>query len=147
MNKPSGDVIILHLCNKNHNHMMYASWDMECGRHIFCHFGPFFALLTLYWLWKLKFGKNVKKIWRYYPFTQVYQKWRLCNVWFLRYNATDSFLSVWVIFCPLTLLTTQKIKIKKKKKKGKKHPEILSLYMMVPEILDYFLPFYPPPPP
>ena len=128
MNKPSGDVIILHLCNKNHNHMMYASWDMECGRHIFCHFGPFFALLTLYWLWKLKFGKNVKKIWRYYPFTQVYQKWRLCNVWFLRYNATDSFLSVWVIFCPLTLLTTQKIKIKKKKKRKKTPRDIITLH-------------------
>ena len=68
----------------------------------FSHFGPIFALLTLYWLWKSKFGKNVKKAWKYYPFTQVYQKWRLCNVWFLRYNTTDSFLSVWVIFYPFT---------------------------------------------
>ena len=64
-------------------------------------------------------------------------------------------------FCPLTLLTTQKIKILKKKKK---HLEILSFYTcvsqmmiiwcMVPEISsttdeffvisDYVLPFYPP---
>ena len=29
MKKASGDVIILHMCTKNHNHMMYVSWDME----------------------------------------------------------------------------------------------------------------------
>ena len=28
----SGDVIILHMCTKNHNQMMYMSWDMECNR-------------------------------------------------------------------------------------------------------------------
>ena len=27
------DAIILHLCTKNHDHMMYACWDMECDRH------------------------------------------------------------------------------------------------------------------
>ena len=31
--KASGDVIILNLCNKKHNHMMYAYSDMECNRH------------------------------------------------------------------------------------------------------------------
>ena len=57
-------VIILHLCTKNHDHIMYASWDMECGWHRLCHFGPFFALLLHYWPWKLKSGKNVKNTWR-----------------------------------------------------------------------------------
>ena len=42
----SGDVIILHMCTKNHNHMMYASWDMEYDRHKFFvilgHFFPFY---------------------------------------------------------------------------------------------------------
>ena len=33
MKKASGDVIILNLCNKKHNHMMYAYSDMECNRH------------------------------------------------------------------------------------------------------------------
>ena len=33
MKKASGDVINLHLCTKNHNHVMYASWDMECNKH------------------------------------------------------------------------------------------------------------------
>ena len=32
MKKASGDVIILTLCNKKHNKMMYAYSDMECNR-------------------------------------------------------------------------------------------------------------------
>ena len=55
MKKASGDVIILHLCPKDHDLMMYASWDMECNRYTFV------------------------SIWarRYYPFTHVYHKWAL----------------------------------------------------------------------
>ena len=53
---------------------------------IFCYFRPFFALLPHYWPRKLKFGKNVKNTWRYYPFTHVYHKWQSYNVWFLRYE-------------------------------------------------------------
>ena len=56
----SGDVIILNLFNKKHDHMKYTYPDMECDRHN-CNFRPFFALLPNYWLQKLKFGKNVKK--------------------------------------------------------------------------------------
>ena len=72
MKKTFGDAIILSLCNKNHDKMMYAYSDMECNRHnsytsvpqmttiwcmvpeissvadiIFCHFGLFSALLHL----------------------------------------------------------------------------------------------------
>ena len=53
---------------------------------IFCHFRPFFALLPHYWPQKLKFGKNVKNTWRYYPFTHVHHKSRSYDVWFLRYK-------------------------------------------------------------
>ena len=46
MKKGSGDVIILHVCTKNHDHMMYGSWDMECDRQFFFvilgHFLPFY---------------------------------------------------------------------------------------------------------
>ena len=35
MKKVSGDVIILNLCNKKHNQMVYAYSDMECDRHNF----------------------------------------------------------------------------------------------------------------
>ena len=68
--KPSGDVIILHMCAKNHNHIMYASWDMECERHKFLSFWTILGVLFQ----KLKFGKNVTKPWRHYPFTHAYHK-------------------------------------------------------------------------
>ena len=29
MKKSNGDIIILHVCTKNHNHMMFDSWDRE----------------------------------------------------------------------------------------------------------------------
>ena len=38
MKKASGDVIILNLCNKKHNQMMYAYSDMECERYKFLSF-------------------------------------------------------------------------------------------------------------
>ena len=46
--KVSEDVSILHLCTKNHNHMIYASWDTECDRQFFvilCHFLPFYPTI------------------------------------------------------------------------------------------------------
>ena len=42
--KIAGDIIILHMCTKNHNHMRYSSWDTKWDR-IFCHFESFFALM------------------------------------------------------------------------------------------------------
>ena len=30
--KTSGDIIILHMCTKKYDHMMYSSWDMMCNR-------------------------------------------------------------------------------------------------------------------
>ena len=77
-----------------------------------CHFRPFFALLPHYWPRKLKFGKNVNNTWRYYPFTHLHHKSRSHDVWFQRYKVQRTeFLSFWATFCPLTLLTTKKIKI------------------------------------
>ena len=99
---------------------------------IFCHFRPFFALLPHCWTQKLKFGKNVKNTWRYYPFTHAYHKLRSYDTWFLRYKVQRTeFLSVWAIFCPLTFLTTQKIKILKNLKNLLK---ILSFYTCVPQM-------------
>ena len=44
--KVSGNVIILFLCTKIHDHMMYASWDLECDRHNFLSFRVIFCLFT-----------------------------------------------------------------------------------------------------
>ena len=118
--KIAGDIIILHMCTKNQDHMSYSSWDTEWDIFFFlqqesnrdCHFRPFFALLPHYWPRKLKFGKNVNNTWRYYPFTHLHHKSRSHDVWFQRYKVQRTeFLSFWATFCPLTLLTTKKIKI------------------------------------
>ena len=128
----------LFTCTKNHDNMTYASWDMDATGIIFCHFGPFFALLPHYWPQKLTFGKNVKKTWRYYPFTNVYHKYRSYDVWFLRYKATTN--RGFCHFDPPNNPKNPKIL-----KKWKEQLETLSFYTCVPcfPILDHFLPFYP----
>ena len=73
--KTPGDIIILHTCTLNDSHMMYGSWDMECnGQNFFVilgHFLPFYPRNNR----KIsKFWKIIKNIWRYYHFTQVYQR-------------------------------------------------------------------------
>ena len=46
MKKLAGDIITLHKCTKNHNHMRYSSWDREWDRQCFFgilgHFLPFY---------------------------------------------------------------------------------------------------------
>ena len=44
--KSSRDVIILHKCTKNHNHVMYASWDIEHNRQNFFSFSTIFSPFT-----------------------------------------------------------------------------------------------------
>ena len=114
MKKIAGDIIILHMCTKNHNHMMYGSWDMECDRQNFLSLWTVFALLPPYGPKKSKFWKNEKNTWSYYYFTNVYHKWQSCDVQFFRYRVQQTkFLSFWTVFCPFTPLTTRKIKILK----------------------------------
>ena len=46
--KASGDVTILHMSVKNHNHMMFTSWDMETDRQLFVildQFLPFYPTI------------------------------------------------------------------------------------------------------
>ena len=85
--KLSGDISILHKCTKNHDHMVYCSWDMArdgCNCFLFwAIFCPFIPLTAQ----KNKIWKNEKNTWRYHRFTQVYQKsWSYATL-FLRYGA------------------------------------------------------------
>ena len=87
MKKASGDVIISHMCTKNHCHI--TDHMMEWARQflvILGHFLPFYPKQCQ----TLKFRKNIKSSWRYYPFTHVYQKWRSYDTWFLRYKAQQT---------------------------------------------------------
>ena len=63
MKKRPGDIIILHKCTKNHDHMLYCSWNMVCDR-CNCHFSfwaifcPFIPLTAQ----KIKILKTWKKL-------------------------------------------------------------------------------------
>ena len=93
------DIITLHMCTINGNHLMYGSWDMECDRQIFVILDCFLPsspppLPTQ----KIKF----LKIWKQYleisfyicvpkimiiSFTHVYHKSWSYAILFLRYCA------------------------------------------------------------
>ena len=73
MKKFAGDIIILHMCTKNHNYMMYGSWDTEWDRQsfllfwaIFCPFTTPFPTSPLMILKIKTLKKNEKSTWRYY---------------------------------------------------------------------------------
>ena len=82
MKKTSSDIIILHKCTKNHDHMQYCSWDMACDAcncyfsfwAIFCPFTPLTAQ-------KIKISKKM----RHHHFTHVYKKLWLDDVRFQRF--------------------------------------------------------------
>ena len=77
--------IILQMCTKNHNHMMYGSWDMEWETEffvIFSHFLPFYHIPTFHQPpnnhKKQNFEKKMKRIpGNIIPlYIHVYHKWR-----------------------------------------------------------------------
>ena len=121
MNKRRGDIIILHMCSIDENHRMYGPWYMEPDRQNFLSFWTVFCPFTILTTAKIKILKNWKKnTWRYYHFTQVYQKsWSSCytvpeiqcmtDVIFIFHFGL--FFALLGYFLHFYLLTTQKIKI------------------------------------
>ena len=61
MRQLPGDIIILHMCTINDNHMMYGSWDMEHDRQNFLWFWTFFCPFTPLKTWKIKILKKWEK--------------------------------------------------------------------------------------
>ena len=56
-----GDIIILHICTINDNHMTYGSWDMKRDRHNFLSFWTVFCPFTPLRTQKIKIFKNWTK--------------------------------------------------------------------------------------
>ena len=54
MKRTTGDVIILHQCTKNHDHMLYCSWDMVCDGCTYFSFWAIFCPFTPLTAWKMK---------------------------------------------------------------------------------------------
>ena len=61
MKKTPGDIIILHTCTINDNHMMYGSWDMKCEEHNFLSFWTIFCPFTSLTTLQIKILKKCKK--------------------------------------------------------------------------------------
>ena len=59
MKKVSGNIIILNLCNKKHDQMMYTQiWSAT--DIVFCHLKPFFCSFALLLTFKIKIWKKCK---------------------------------------------------------------------------------------
>ena len=120
MKKFTGDIIILHMCTKNHNHMMYGSWDTEWDRQTFLSFWAIFCPFTSpLMILNIKILKKMKKM----PgdiillYIHVYHKWRSYDIWFLKYKVqqTESFniLGHFLPFQPLDNLENLNFNIEK----------------------------------
>ena len=61
MKKKHGNIIILHKCTKNHDHMLCCSWDMVCDRCNYFSFWVIFCPFTSLTAPKMKISKKMKK--------------------------------------------------------------------------------------
>ena len=62
MKKITGDIIILHMDTKNHDHMLYCSWDMAYdGCNFYISFWAIFCPFTQLTAQKIKIKKKKKK--------------------------------------------------------------------------------------
>ena len=93
-----------HFAHEYHKWWSYGIWFLRYGTKkteffvILDYFLPFYPLTTR----KIKILKN-KKVWRYYPFTCVYHKWKSYYVWFLGYGAQHNFFYFGPVFSFLLL--------------------------------------------
>ena len=122
--------IVLHKCMKNHDHMLYCSWDIWYMTDGIFHSRLFFALLPPPPLPNSPKKENFKK-------RTLEISWSYA-ILFLRYMVCDGcncYFSFWAILFPFTALTAQKIKISKNHKKqqikqtNKKIPRDIKLHM------------------
>ena len=103
--KTPGDIMSLHKCIKNQDHILCCSWDMARDR-CNCYFFSFWAICCPFnappplFLTTRKI-KMKKSTWRYYHFTHVYHKWQSHDVWFLKYGAWQTeFFVILDLFWP-----------------------------------------------
>ena len=100
MKKTFGDVIILNLCNKKHDHKMYAYSDMECShRHnflsfqtIFCSFAPLLIPKINIWKKSIKTPRDI--ILLHMCTMNQNQMYPWYDLWFLRYEVQQTIFLV-----------------------------------------------------
>ena len=105
------------------------------------HSGLLFALLLPQQPKKWKVKKNYNCIWRYYHFTQVYQKSSLYAILFLRYGKWSMLLLFFILGYFLLFYHPNCLKNKNFKKMKKKPPGDMINYTSVPKkIICYTVP-------
>ena len=130
LEKTSEDIIILHVCTINHNHIMHGSWDMKHDRQ---NFLSFWTVLCPFPLQTIKKNQNFEKM-KKVPgeiiilhMSTINDSHMMYGSWDIEHGRQDH----WIIldhFLPYNPLTTQKIKILKKWKK----PWEILFYKCVP---------------
>ena len=90
MKKIPGDIIILHKCTKNHDHMLHCSWDMAHVRYNYFSFWAIFCSFTPLTAQKIKILKKWKKktpgdIIILHMYTKNYNQ-MMCDSWDMVHN-------------------------------------------------------------
>ena len=133
MRNSPGDIIILHKCTINDNHIRNGSWDMECDRRIFVildYFLPFYPPNN-------PGNQNIEKMKQLSGHIIVlhmcrYYKWQSYAILFLKYEPLQTeFLCHFGPFFPFYPTNNPIIRILKK---WKRLLEITSFYTVVSEI-------------
>ena len=114
MKKFAEDIIILHMCTKNHNIWLWFQ-DTEWQRHKLLLFWAIFCPFTIPKIKNLKKKKKKRKkcleILSFYTFIcTINEDHMIYGSWNIRCDR-QKFSIFWAIFCPVSLLTTWKIKI------------------------------------
>ena len=134
MKETPRDIIILHMCTINDNHMMYGSHAIEHDRQNFLSFWTIFCTFTPLTTQKIKILKKMKKppgdiiILHKCTINYNHMMYGSCDTKGDRHNS----LPFWTVFCPFIPLTTRKIKILKN---WKKYVEISWFYKSVTKIM------------
>ena len=100
---------------KNHNHMVYSSWDTKWGWQNFLRFFGHFLPFQLSDNPENQNFKTEERTWDYYNLhiCIINENHIMYDSWGMECNR-DNFLSFQTIFCPFTPLWTQKIKFLEK---------------------------------
>ena len=122
MKQIPADIIILQNCMKNHDHILYCSWDMVCdGCNSYFSFWAIFWPFTLLTCPKNENFKEMKimpgDIIILHKCTKSHDHMVYC-FWDMVHDGCNCYFSYWAIFCPFTPLTAQKIKTSKKLRKA-----------------------------
>ena len=109
MKKAPRDIIILHKCAKNHDHMLYCSWDMVRDRcSCYFSFWAFYPLNSPKNETFMKMKKSRGDIIILQQCAKNHDDILYCS-WNMARDTCNCYFPFWAIFCSFTPLTAQKI--------------------------------------